>query len=48
MVRTFSRMERRLEQGLALTGFSLPQFDLLATLAAGGESLSGNWPAGCW
>ena len=32
LVRTFSRMERRLEQVLERHGLSIPQFDILATL----------------
>jgi DNA-binding MarR family transcriptional regulator len=32
LVRTFSRMERRLEEVLERHGLSIPQFDILATL----------------
>jgi MarR family transcriptional regulator, organic hydroperoxide resistance regulator len=32
LVRTFTRMERRLEQVLERHGLSIPQFDILATL----------------
>jgi DNA-binding MarR family transcriptional regulator len=32
LVRTFTRMARRLEQALETHGLSLPQFDILATL----------------
>ena len=35
MVRTFSRMERKLEQALERHGLSLAQFDVLATLDTG-------------
>ncbi|MDB5289172.1 MAG: transcriptional regulator [Phycisphaerales bacterium] len=35
MMRTFTRIERRLEQILERHGVSLPQFDVLATLRAG-------------
>lgn len=35
MVRTYTRLERRLEQMLDRHGVSLPQFDVLATLRAG-------------
>ena len=35
MVRTLGRMERALEQALSVHGLSLPQFDVLATLAMG-------------
>ncbi len=35
MVRAYGRLERRLEQVLLAQGLSLPQFDVLATLAAG-------------
>jgi DNA-binding MarR family transcriptional regulator len=32
LVRTMTRMERRLEQALEVHGLSIPQFDILATL----------------